>query len=409
MNKRKIINDPVYGFITIPTDLIFDIIGHPWFQRLGRIRQLGLTYLVYPGAQHSRLSHALGAMHLMRQALEVLISKGVNISHEEAEAVTICILLHDIGHGPFSHTLERLLVTGVSHEDLTVLIMEKLDESLDGKLNLALNIFKGNYPKKFLHHLVSSQLDMDRLDYLNRDSFFTGVAEGVIGYDRIIKMLAVHENELVVEEKGIYSVEKFLISRRLMYWQVYLHKTVLAAEEMLIQIIRRARLLSKSRQLPCSPALSWFLEHEITPSEFISKKEILDRFAELDDADIFSAIKQWQHDDDQTLSYLCKNLLSRKLLKIELQNTPVETEKINSLRRLLGDHSAFTSADNHSLIISESTSNHAYNPTAESIKILFRNGIVKDVSEASELLNISVLRQPVTKYYLCYPREILSS
>jgi len=407
LNKRKIINDPVYGFITIPTDLIFDLIGHAWFQRLGRIRQLGLTYLVYPGAQHSRLSHALGAMHLMQQALEVLKSKGVEISAEEAEAVTICILLHDLGHGPFSHTLEKLLISDVTHEQLTILMMEHLDGELGGKLDLALRIFKGLHQKKFLHQLFSSQLDMDRLDYLNRDSFFTGVAEGVIGYDRIIKMLAVHDNELVVEEKGIYSIEKFLISRRLMYWQVYLHKTVLAAEEMLVQIIKRARIISKDRLLLCAPALSWFLSHEVHLNDFSWNKEILNRFAELDDSDIISAMKQWRTDGDKVLSYLCDHLLSRKLLKIEFQNEPVDESKISSLKSALKKFPSLSADDYDSLVISETTSNHAYNPTAESIKILFRNGTVKDVSATSDLLNISALKQPSTKYYVCYPRELI--
>ncbi len=407
MNKRKIINDPVYGFITIPTDLVFDLIGHEWFQRLSRIRQLGMTYLVYPGAMHSRLQHALGAMHLMQQALEILKSKGAEISGEEAEAVTICILLHDLGHGPFSHTLEKLLVSNVSHEELTLLMMEKLNKQFNGKLDLALTIFKGNHPKRFLHELVSSQLDMDRLDYLNRDSFFTGVAEGVIGYDRIIKMLAVHNNELVVEEKGIYSIEKFLISRRLMYWQVYLHKTVLAAEEMLVQIIRRARQISLDRMLLCSPALSWFLTHEVHPIDFSWNGEILNRFAELDDTDIFSALKQWKNDADTVLSYLCSHLLSRKLLKIQLQQQPFEEQQIFAYRNALRNFPSLSAAEYDLLVISESTSNHAYNPTTETIKILFRDGSVKDVSEASDLLNISALKKPVTKYYLCYPRELV--
>lgn len=406
MNKRKIINDPVYGFITIPTDLIFDLIGHAWFQRLSRIKQLGLTYLVYPGALHSRLQHALGAMHLMQQALEVLKSKRVEISPEEAEAVTICILLHDLGHGPFSHTLEKLLISNVTHEQLTLLMMEHLDTEFHGALDLSLRIFKGLHPKKFLHQLVSSQLDMDRLDYLNRDSFFTGVAEGVIGYDRIIKMLAVYENELVVEEKGMYSIEKFLISRRLMYWQVYLHKTVLAAEEMLVQIIKRARKISRERLLLCSPALFWFLSHEVHLNDFSWNTEILNRFADLDDSDIISAIKQWRSDDDQVLSYLSEHLLARKLFKVELQNEPFDEEKISALRSSLKKFTALPAADYDSLVIADTTSNHAYNPTTETINILFKNGRVKDVGEASDLLNISALKKPVTKYYVCYPREL---
>ena len=408
MNKRKIINDPVYGFITIPTDLIYDLIEHRFFQRLNRIRQLGLTYLVYPGAQHSRMQHAFGAMHLMNEALEVLKSKGADISPEEAEAVTIAILLHDLGHGPFSHTLEKLIVTGITHEEITLLMMESLTKEFSGRLDLALQIFKGQYHKKFLHQLVSSQLDIDRLDYLNRDSFFTGVAEGVIGYDRIIKMLAVHDNELMVEEKGIYSIEKFLISRRLMYWQVYLHKTVLAAEEMLIQIIKRARKLSQDRMLLCSPELAWFLRHEVSLNNFMWNEEILNRFAELDDSDIFSAMKVWSKDEDSVLVYLCSHLLARKLLKIELMSSPPDEEKLTALKLGMKKFPIITSSDYESLIISETTSNHAYNPTAESIKILFKNGDVKDVSEASDLLNIAALKIPVTKYYVCYPKELLN-
>jgi HD superfamily phosphohydrolase len=406
VNKRKIINDPVYGFITIPTELIFDLIEHSYFQRLSRIKQLGLTYLVYPGAQHSRMSHAFGAMHLMQQALEVLVSKGIDISKEEAEAVTVCILLHDIGHGPFSHTLEHLIITSMSHEELTWMIMQRLNNDLGGRLDLALTIFKNQHPKKFLHQLVSSQLDMDRLDYLNRDSFFTGVAEGVIGYDRIIKMLMVHENELVVEEKGIYSIEKFLISRRLMYWQVYLHKTVLAAEEMLVQIIRRAREISRERIMLCSPSLTWFLRHEVSINNLAWNEEILNRFSQLDDSDIFSALKTWSKDEDPVLSYLCDHLLSRKLFRIELNSTPPDEKKLNTLRNALKDIPEFTGNDFASLIIAETTSNHAYNPTSESIKILFRNGTVKDVSEASDLINIAALKNPMTKFFLCYPREL---
>ena len=346
-------------------------------------------------------------MHLMQQALEVLVQKGVDISSEEAEAVTICILLHDIGHGPFSHTLEHLVITSMNHEELTWLMMQRLNNEFGGKLDLALKIFKGDHPKKFLHQLVSSQLDMDRLDYLNRDSFFTGVAEGVIGYDRIIKMLAVHDNELVVEEKGIYSIEKFLISRRLMYWQVYLHKTVLAAEEMLVQIMKRARKLSEEKMMLCSPPLAWFLRHPVSMNNFAWNDEILNRFAELDDSDIFSALKDWSKDDDAVLAYLCSHLLARKLLKIELMPSPPDEKKLDSLKAAMKKFPSIAAADYESLIISETTSNHAYNPTTESIKILFRNGEVKDVSEASDLVNISVLKQPVMKYYLCYPKELV--
>ncbi|MEO5673554.1 MAG: HD domain-containing protein [Chitinophagales bacterium] len=406
MNKRKIINDPVYGFITIPTELIYDLIEHPYFQRLNRIKQLGLTYLVYPGAQHTRMQHAFGAMHLMNEALDILRSKGVEISTEEAEAVTIAILLHDLGHGPFSHSLEKLIVTGITHEQLTLIMMDRMNQGFTGRLNLCITILRGKHPKKFLHQLVSSQLDMDRLDYLNRDSFFTGVAEGVIGYDRIIKMLTVRNNELAVEEKGIYSIEKFLISRRLMYWQVYMHKTVLAAEEMLIQIMKRARELSKSRKLSCPMSLLWFLENEVDEKQISSNEEILLRFANLDDSDIIQAIKEWRYDKDKVLAFLCDHLLSRKLLKIELQAFPIDEKRIVELKSKLKNVDSFSPQDYDSLIISGTTTNHAYNPTAESIRILFKNGSVKDVGEASELLNISALKNPVIKYYLCYPREL---
>lgn len=406
MNKKKIINDPVYGFISIPTELIFDIIEHPYFQRLGRIKQLGLTYLVYPGAQHSRLQHALGAMHLMTQALEVLRSKGCEITYEEAEAATIAILLHDAGHGPFSHTLEKLLIPGIAHEQLSVRIMERLNETFNGQLSLAIEIFRGTYHKKFLHQLVSGQLDMDRLDYLNRDSFFTGVAEGVIGYDRIIKMLSVRNNELVVESKGMYSVEKFLISRRLMYWQVYLHKTVLAAEEMLVKTVARAKELSRERNVKATPALSYFLEKNFEKDGLALTDEILERFTDMDDSDIISSIKMWRADEDPILAWLSDHLLSRKLFKIELRNTPFTEEEIAavtarvlSLTPLAWDYLSY-------FVFTESTSNHAYSPQSGPINILFKDGTICDIADASDLLNIRMLEDPVMKYYLCYPKEI---
>lgn len=406
MNKRKIINDPVYGFITIPTELIFDLIEHPYFQRLGRIKQLGLTYLVYPGAQHTRLQHALGAMHLMAQSLEVLRSKGIEISSDEAEAVTIAILLHDVGHGPISHTLEKLVITGISHEELSFRIMEKLNTEFDGQLSLALEIFRGNYPKKFLHQLVSSQLDMDRLDYLNRDSFFTGVAEGVIGYDRIIKMLSVRKNELVVESKGMYSIEKFLISRRLMYWQVYLHKTVLSAEEMLVKIIERAKEISSTRRLNATPSLSYFLENNFLKGDFEKKPEILNRFADLDDTDIISSIKMWRTDDDPILAWLSTHLLERKLFHIELRNTPFSEDEIISVRKKFLRLSNMPETDAGYFVFTESTSNHAYSPLSGPIQILYKDGTIKDIADASDLFNIRVLEDPVIKYYMCYPKEI---
>lgn len=403
MNKRKIINDPVYGFITIPTDLIFDLIEHPWFQRLSRIKQLGLTYLVYPGAQHSRMQHAFGAMHLMTQALDVLNSKGIHISLEEAEAAIVAILLHDLGHGPFSHTLENLFITQKSHEELTLLMMEKLNDEMDGKLSLAIEIFKGTYFKKFLHELVSSQLDTDRLDYLNRDSFFTGVAEGVIGYDRIIKMLSVKDNELVVELKGIYSVEKFLISRRLMYWQVYLHKTVLSAEQMLIHSMERAKKISAENQIIAAPALSQFFNHF---SEDFTE-ETLHRFIALDDADIFSSMKAWQSGEDVVLAELSKRLLNRKLFRIELRNEEVDPRELNALRQKLVAQTSLSEEDANYFVMSGSTSNHAYSDYSAAIKILFKDGSVKNISEASDLPNLLMLQQPVVKYFICYPKELV--
>ena len=406
MNKRKIINDPVYGFITIPSELIFDLIEHAYVQRLGRIKQLGLTYLVYPGAQHTRLQHALGAMHLMAQALDVLRLKGAGISDEEAEAVTIAILLHDIGHGPFSHTLEKLLISKTSHESLSLQMMEKLNREFNGRLTLALQIFQGRYHKPFLHQLVSSQLDMDRLDYLNRDSFFTGVAEGVIGYDRIIKMLTVKNNELLVESKGMYSIEKFLISRRLMYWQVYLHKTVLAAEQMLVKIIGRANEISIFRKLDATPALSWFLEKNKEGSLWSDQDELIDRFAELDDTDIISSIKIWKNDNDPVLSWLSCHLLLRKLFKIEMSAIPFQDARVEKIKQWVHEHSKISLQDLHYFVFTETTSNHAYSPRSGPVNILYKDGSIKDVADASDLLNIHVLEAPVVKHFLCYPKEM---
>src|ERR1700751_1028479 len=323
--KRKIINDPIYGFVTLPAGLIYDLINHPYFQRLRHIKQLGMTNLVYPGALHTRFHHAIGAMYLMTEAIDVLRSKQIDISDEEAEAVSVAILLHDIGHGPFSHALEHTLVQGVSHEDISALLMEKLNQEFKGGLSLAIKIFNDKYKKKFLHQLVSSQLDMDRLDYLKRDSFFTGVSEGVISSDRIIKMLYVKDDELAVEEKGIYSIEKFIIARRLMYWQVYLHKTVVAGENMLVNILKRAKELSnKGEDLFATPAFSVFLKNNYSKKDFLSKPELLDTFALLDDYDIFSSIKVWTKHPDQILSTLCKSLVERKLFKIELKKEKIE-------------------------------------------------------------------------------------
>ncbi|MCS6917339.1 MAG: HD domain-containing protein [Chitinophagales bacterium] len=404
MNKRKIINDPVHGLISIPTDLIFDLIAHPWFQRLSRIRQLGLTYLVYPGALHSRLSHALGAMHLMQEALASLQGKGVSIQPHEAEAATAAILLHDIGHGPFSHTLEELIVP-LQHEQLTLLIMEELNRQFDGRLELALQIFTGTYPRPFLHQLVSSQLDIDRLDYLIRDSFFTGVAEGVIGYDRIIKMLAVHQDQLVVEEKGIYSIEKFLVSRRLMYWQVYLHKTVLAADCMLTHIMHRAKELAQQQAL-AAPSEALLMLLQISSPNSLSPSAWLEWFMQLDDCDVLTALKQWQKHGDRLLSMLCTDLLQRRLFRIELQRQPIDTRYLERLRQACCEQLLLTRPQAERLVAAASTSDHAYDPTSDLIRIRFRDGRVHDISEVSQLINIAALRQPDVKYYVCYPRQL---
>lgn len=401
-NKKKIINDPVYGFINIPHDFIFSLMEHPYFQRLRRIAQLGLTHLVYPGALHTRFHHALGAMHLMTQAIEVLRSKGVDISDKEALAVTSAILLHDIGHGPFSHALERSIVTGVDHEELSLCFMHKLNAEMDDKLSLAIEIFTDTYEKKFLHQLVSSQLDMDRLDYLTRDSFFTGVYEGVIGYDRIIKMLNVKDDQLVVEEKGIYSIEKFIISRRLMYWQVYLHKTVLASEIMLAKILKRAKeLASAEEDLPCSDTLRFFLYNDWSLSDFKNDDQVLENYAKLDDIDILAAIKLWQEYDDAALSILCKSILNRNIFKIRLQKEAIEESIITDLRE-----KAMASGIDESVldyfVIVDSTKNAAYNPKHPAINILFKDGSIKDITEASDNLNLKGLAKDVVKNYVIY-------
>ncbi|MFN5920755.1 MAG: HD domain-containing protein, partial [Bacteroidota bacterium] len=325
-NKKKIINDPVYGFVTIHSPLIYDIIEHPSFQRLRRIKQLGLSALVYPGAQHTRFQHVIGAMSLTRQAIDILRSKGIDISDEEAEAVCLATLLHDIGHGPYSHTLEHVIINNVSHEAISLAFMEALNREYSGKLALAIQIFKDEYPRRFLHQLVSGQLDMDRLDYLRRDSFYTGVQEGVIGHDRIINMLNVHEGELVIEEKGIYSIEKFLIARRLMYWQVYLHKTVIAAEAVLVKTLERAtELVRNGKHLFATPAFSYFLQNRVTEHEFLNNPHLLERYSQLDDFDIFTSIKVWTTDDDPVLSRLCKQLTQRNLPAIEISNEPFDS------------------------------------------------------------------------------------
>lgn len=405
MNKRKIFNDPVYGFVTIPYPIVFDLIEHPFYQRLRRIKQLGLTHYVYPGALHTRFHHAIGACHLMTEAIEVLRGKGVDISEEEAVAVSIAILLHDVGHGPFSHTLEHSLIN-VHHEELSLLFMEELNEEFKGELTLAIQIFKDDYPKKFLHQLISGQLDMDRMDYLNRDSFFTGVHEGVIGSERIIKMLAVKNDCLVVEEKGVYSIEKFLIARRLMYWQVYLHKTVLGAEQMLVQTLARAKTLAlKGTELNVSENLSYFLYQNVTSEDFENNRtELLNRFARLDDFDIISALKSWTNHDDFTLSYLSKSIINRRLFKIWLQDHRFEKQQIKALRQTVQTNFDISKKEAKHLVFTGKESNRAYNIAKDEIKILFKNGEVKPWSKSTDMgLKVG----EVKKYYLCFPKEMV--
>ncbi|MBX7093620.1 MAG: HD domain-containing protein [Flavobacteriales bacterium] len=404
-NKKKIFNDPVYGFVTIPYDLCLDIIDHPYFQRLRRIKQLGMSHMVYPGALHTRFHHAMGAMHLMTQAIETLRSKGNSISDEEAEAVTAAILLHDIGHGPFSHALENTIVEEVHHEEISLLFMERLNVEFKGKLDLTIKIFNNTYKKKFLHQLVSSQLDMDRLDYLNRDSFYTGVSEGVVGSERIIKMLDVHKDQLVVEEKGIYSIEKFIVARRLMYWQVYLHKTVVAAELMLINILKRAKELAmKKKKLWCSPALETFLYNRFNRIDFDMDQNLLDTFASLDDYDIMSAIKAWMHCDDRILKKLCTDFINRKLFRIRLEKTSISKEQIQEQKSLVMKRFHFSEQEAGYFVVSSSITNNAYNPKSDKIYLLFKNGQLNDIAESSDNLNISALAKPVKKHVLAVVR-----
>jgi HD superfamily phosphohydrolase len=409
MNKRKIFNDPVHGFITIPYELIFDIIEHKYFQRLRRIKQLSMSEYIYPGALHTRFHHALGAFHLMRKALNVLKAKNIEITPEEESGACIAILLHDIGHGPFSHTLERCLIAGVNHEVISKMYFEKLNQIFNGQLDIAIQIFENNYPKKFLHQLVSSQLDVDRLDYLTRDSFYTGVSEGVVSYDRILEMMNVADDELVIEQKGIYSIEKFIISRRLMYWQVYLHKTVLSVEQMLIQAIERAKALATESVLSlCSPALRYFLQNTVTLEDFLNKDEPFDNFSLLDDVDIVAALKQWQFSHDPVLSRLCSSILDRRLFKIEIQQEAFSAEKIALLKEKVQLILGLSKEDAEWLVLADSTYNHAYNPKEESIKILQSNGQVVDISSVSEHIGATVISQKVIKHYICYPKEIFS-
>ncbi len=408
LNKRKILNDPVYGFINIPNDLIFDIIEHRYFQRLRRIKQLGLTDLVYPGALHTRFHHALGALDLMRRALNSLSDKGVEISEEERQASMLAILLHDIGHGPFSHTLEFSLFQEVHHEQISIWMMERLNKDFDGALDLTLDIFQDDYKRSFFHQLVSSQLDIDRLDYLKRDSFFTGVYEGSIGSERIIKMLNVVSDQLVVEEKGIYSIENFLSARRLMYWQVYLHKTAVSAEMMLIELIKRAKeLTQEGEKVMATPALTIFLEQNLTAVDFKDDPDILEVYALLDDNDIWGSVKFWQDHDDVVLRKLSQMLLERKLLGISFSSDPIGRIVTDDLIQKASQLYSCSEKEAAYFIKTGSVSNSAYIASNESIKILRKSGDVIDVAEASDLPNIKAMSKIVTKHYLCAPKELI--
>jgi HD superfamily phosphohydrolase len=408
LNKKKIINDPVYGFISIPTELVFDLIEHPYFQRLRYIKQLGMTHLVYPGALHTRFHHALGAMHLMGLAIETLRNKGQEISPEEEEAVTIAILLHDIGHGPFSHALEETIVEGISHEDISIMLMTRLNQQFDGRLAMAIAIFEGTYHRAFLHQLVSSQLDMDRMDYLNRDSFFTGVSEGVISSDRIIKMLNVKDDHIAVEEKGIYSVEKFLIARRLMYWQVYLHKTVIAAEQLLVKILKRSRELAiQDDPIFATPALNHFLKKPISKDSFMNEDHHLETFAGLDDTDIMAAVKIWASHPDFVLSKLCTDLVQRDLYKVDITNEAPDKQFIASLTQRAMEKYNVTEHEARYFVFDDTIRNNAYRPGDGNINILMKNGMVKDITAASDNSNLEALAKTVKKYIVCYKKELV--
>jgi len=406
INKLKIFNDPIYGFITIPNELVYDLIQHPYFQRLRRISQMGLSYLVYPGANHTRFHHALGCMHLMKKAIDTLRFKDVVISDEEENALLIAILLHDIGHGPFSHAMERSIVEDVHHEAISLLFMNQLNEEFDGRLSLAIQVFKGEYHRKFMLQLISSQLDMDRMDYLKRDSFYTGVAEGNVNSERLIQMMNVENDVLVIEEKGIYSVEKFLLSRRLMYWQAYLHKTSLVAELILMKVLKRAKeLILKGIDLPCSEPLSYFMHNKITLEDFDAEK--LDLFAQLDDFDIISALKAWQRNDDFVLSTLSKMIINRDLLKIKMSAEKVSVEESQALKEKFASQHHISQLDAGYFIFRGKIKNQAYSKEAEPIRILKKDKTIEDVVEASDQLNLKSLSKLVTKYYICFPKQLI--
>ena len=405
MNEHKIINDPVFGFIKIRRGLLYDIVSHPLFQRLNRIAQLGLTSVVYPGARHTRFQHSIGALHLMSEAVKSLTEKGIYIFDLEAEAVQAAILMHDIGHGPFSHVLENTLISGISHEDISLMMMEQMNRDMKGQLNLAISIFKDEYPNKIFHQLISSQLDMDRLDYLRRDSFYTGVTEGNIGSARIIKMLNVADDRLVVEAKGIYSVENYLTTRRLMYWQVYLHKTTVGYEKILVNALRRAKELAhEGHEVFAAPALAYFLQNDIDREWFDTHEEALQMYAELDDSDIWSALKVWRHSDDKILATLASDLLDRHLFKVDVTEEPPTEEHITFIRNQIADALGISEADAHYLMSLTEIGKDMYNPEDDSIGILYKDGTVRDIAEASEILNVQLLSKKIRKYYLCYQR-----
>jgi uncharacterized protein len=411
-NKKKIVNDPIYGFINIPEDIIFDLIQHPYLQRLRRIKQLGLTFYVYPGATHTRFQHMLGAMHLMKEALNILREKNCTITDQEYTGSLIAILLHDLGHGPFSHTLENQFLKNIHHEEVSLAFMKSLNVLFHGELTAGIEIFEGRHSKKFLHQLVSGHLDMDRLDYLRRDSFFTGVSEGVVGYDRIIKMLNTYNNELVIEEKGIYSVEKFLIARRLMYWQVYLHKTVVSSELMLIKVVERAKeLYSSGEKIFLAPALEYFFRNRIDDVEMLDREidgqTPLNAFSRLDDHDLVVSIKEWQFNTDPVLSTLSKGLINRQLFKVSIQNKPFSAEELEEVKKSVQKKFSLTDKDIHYFVISDSVRNNAYSKNqGERITILGKNNSIEDIAIASDVSNIAALSQIVEKFFICYPATI---
>ena len=406
MNDAKIINDPVFGFIKIPRGLLLDIVQHPLMQRLTRIKQLGMANVVYPAAQHTRFQHSIGAFHLMSEAILSLQQKGHFIFDSEAEAVEAAILMHDIGHGPFSHVLENSLISGISHEKISLLMMEQINHEMEGALNLALKIFKGDYQKKFLHELISSQLDMDRLDYLRRDSFFTGVTEGNIGSARIIKMLDVVDDKLVVNSKGIYSIENYLTTRRLMYWQVYLHKTTVAFEKMLVNTLRRAKLLAhQGKELFASPALRYFLYNDLDAAFFEAhQEEALRNYGLLDDSDIWCALKDWMSSDDQILSLLATNLINRHIFRVEIHEEPVTQERIDEVLKILMAYYGISREEASYLISVDIIEKDMYDVNDDRIDILYRDGTIRDIADASEILNVALLSKKIRKYYLCYQR-----